>query len=68
MEIDQQVFGKLKDKYGSHGKVARELGIAPRHYFNVRSGKKASEALVKLIKLFADANLNNQEDQACDGA
>ena len=37
--IDSAIFTQLRQKYGSHAKVAYALGISSRTYFNWRNGK-----------------------------
>ena len=37
--IDSAIFTQLRQKYGSHNKVAKALGISSRTYFNWRNGK-----------------------------
>ena len=64
MELTQELFDQLRDRYGSHSQVAREIGIDPRHYRLVRNDRKVSASLAKLIQLIA--NNENREVQACD--
>lgn len=63
-ELTQEIFDQLRDRYGSHSQVAREIGIDPRHYRIVRNDGKASAGLVKLIQMIAKTD--NQEEQTCD--
>lgn len=63
MQDEQCTYEKLKEHYGSHSQVARELGLDPRHYRAVRNEGRASASLKKLIEMFA-ANARKSDDDA----
>jgi hypothetical protein len=49
MKMENQI-DLLKNYYGNHSAVARVLGLTPRHYRRIRSGKtKIKKPLKKLI-------------------
>ena len=63
-ELTPQVFDQLKDHFGNHSNVARELGIDPRHYRIIRSKMSASAGMVRLINMVADNAVSNGKGQA----
>lgn len=56
MNIEQHVFDDLKAKFGSHSDAARQLGIQPRQYRDIRRIKRTTRTLHKLILLLHKAN------------
>jgi hypothetical protein len=57
-------FEALRERFGgTHSAVAAQLGITPRQYFNLRSGKPVSRSLVAHLFLLVDA-LSGQSAQS----
>ena len=62
-ELTPQVFDQLKDHFGNHSNVARELGIDPRHYRIIRSKMSASAGMIRLINMVAENAKGNGKGQ-----
>ena len=49
----ETVFDHLAQKYGSHCAADRAIGIDPRHYRKIRSGKHGNRLTLEAIKAHA---------------
>jgi len=47
--ITRKQIKKLKELYGNHTQAARAIGIDPRYYRNLRSGKMKPGRLLMLL-------------------
>lgn len=56
MNIEPPVFADLKAKFGSHSDAARQIGISPRQYRDIRRTRRTTRPLHKLILLLHQAN------------
>jgi len=60
--LDQNLVDELKSRYGNHSEVARQLGIGPRNYRQVRNRMITTERTVMqmrfLLKNSAKGKIN----------
>ena len=49
-QVEEDQIKELKRRYGTHGQVANELGVTPRHYLRIRRGKHVTPTVLMLIE------------------
>jgi len=50
---EAQVY-KLKQIYGTHEKVAEQLGVTGRHWLRIRRGQYVTPTIVRLVEMLLE--------------